>query len=70
MSFQLRKYIDADLEDDYLNMLGDLLQKVKRVYIIVNSEAMDRDTSGQCRVFLRRVSKIHSSARNTAPTLN
>lgn len=60
MSFQLRKYLDANFEDDYLNMLGDLLQHLKHVYIIVNSEAMAPDTAVQCRECLQRLSRLLS----------
>ncbi|KAG6358349.1 hypothetical protein INS49_014233 [Diaporthe citri] len=58
MSFQLSKYLDANFEDDYLNMLGDLLQHLKHVYIIVNSEAMAPDTATQCRACLQRLSQL------------
>lgn len=60
MSFQLSKYLDANFEDDYLNMLGELLQHLKHVYIIVNSEAMDPDTAAQCRACLQRLSQLLS----------
>lgn len=60
MSFQLGKYLDANFEDDYLNMLGDLLQHLKHVYIIVNSEAMGPDTATQCRLCLQRLSRLLS----------
>lgn len=60
MSFQLGKYLDANFEDDYLNMLGDLLQHLKHVYIIVNSEAMTPDTAAQCRACLQRLSQLVS----------
>lgn len=60
ISFQLGKYLDANFEDDYLNMLGDLLQHLKHVYIIVNSEAMAPDTAAQCRAYLQRLSRLLS----------
>ena len=60
MSFQLGKYLDANFEDDYLNMLGDLLQHLKHVYIIVNSEAMAPDTAAQCRACLQKLSRLLS----------
>lgn len=60
MSFQLRKYLDANFEDDYLNMLGDLLQHLKHVYIIVNSEAMAPDTAVECRECLQRLLRLLS----------
>lgn len=61
MSFQLSKYLDANFEDDYLNMLGELLQHLKHVYIIVNSEAMTPDTAAQCRACLQRLSRLLSN---------
>lgn len=60
LSFQLGKYLDANFEDDYLNMLGNLLQHLKHVYIIVNSEAMAPDTAAQCRSCLKRLSRLLS----------
>lgn len=60
MSFQLGKYLDANFQDDYLNMLGDLLQHLKHVYIIVNSEAMAPDTAARCRACLQRLSRLLS----------
>lgn len=60
MSFQLNKYLDANFEDDYLSMLGDLLQHLKHVYIIVNSEAMAPDTAAQCRACLQGLSRMLS----------
>lgn len=60
MSFQLSKYLDANFEDDYLNMLGELLQHLKHVYIIVNSEAMTPNTAAQCRACLQRLSRLLS----------
>ncbi|KAI7776580.1 hypothetical protein LA080_004785 [Diaporthe eres] len=62
MSFQLSKYLDDNFEDDYLNMLGDLLKHLKHVYIIVNSEANLKapDTAAQCRACLQRLSRLLS----------
>lgn len=60
MSFQLGKYLDANFEDDYLNMLGDLLQHLKHVYVIVNSEAMAPDTAAQCQAGLQRLLRLLS----------
>ncbi|KAI8631672.1 hypothetical protein F5Y19DRAFT_401907 [Xylariaceae sp. FL1651] len=58
MSFQLSKYLEACFEEDYLNILGDLLQHLKRVYIIANSEAMSSSIALQCRECLRRLSRM------------
>lgn len=60
MRFQLKKYMEAHFEEDYLNILGDLLQHIKRVYIIANSEAMSPSTAVQCRAYLQRLSRLLS----------
>lgn len=60
MLFQLSKYLDANFEDDYLSMLGELLQHLRHVYIIVNSEAMAPDTAAQCRACLQKLSRLLS----------
>ncbi|KAI1198057.1 hypothetical protein F5X97DRAFT_323838 [Nemania serpens] len=60
LSFELKRYLGANFEDDYLNILGDLLQDLRRVYIIANSEAMSPSTAIQCRVCLQRLSKMLS----------
>lgn len=60
MSFQLSKYLDANFEDDYLNVLGELLQHLKHVYIIVDSEAMTPETAAQCRTCLQKLSRLLS----------
>ncbi|KAI0111208.1 hypothetical protein GGR51DRAFT_547370 [Nemania sp. FL0031] len=57
LSFEFTRYIGANTEDDYLNILGDLPQHLKRVYIIANSEAMSPSTAVQCRAYLRRLSR-------------
>lgn len=60
LSFELKRYIGANFEEDYLNILGDLLQHLKRVYIIVNSEATSRSTAIHCHVCLQRLSAMLS----------
>ncbi|KAI0976521.1 hypothetical protein F4678DRAFT_456841 [Xylaria arbuscula] len=45
LSFDLHRYVGANFEEDYLNILGDLLQRLKHVYIIANSEAMSPNTA-------------------------
>ncbi|KAI8955848.1 hypothetical protein F4801DRAFT_177344 [Xylaria longipes] len=60
MGFQLKRYMEANFEEDYLNILGDLLQHLKRVYIIANSEAMSPITAVQCRAYLQRLSQLLS----------
>ncbi|RMZ77587.1 hypothetical protein DV737_g4281, partial [Chaetothyriales sp. CBS 132003] len=39
-SFELRRYLDARSDDDYVRILGELLSHFKLVYIIVQVEAM------------------------------
>lgn len=46
MSFQLGKYLGVNFEEDYLSMLGDWLQRLKHVYIIIHREAMAPDHRG------------------------
>ncbi|KAI1170553.1 hypothetical protein F4777DRAFT_108471 [Nemania sp. FL0916] len=60
VSFELNRYVAANFEDDYLNILGDLIQRLKCVYIIANSEAMSSDTAAQCRTCLKRLSTMLS----------
>ncbi|KAI0411408.1 hypothetical protein F5X98DRAFT_54705 [Xylaria grammica] len=60
LSFELNRYVGANFEEDYLNILGDLLQHLKHVYIIANSEAMSPSTAAQCRTCLRRLSTMLS----------
>ena len=56
-SFQLRKYLDARLDEDYLDLLGDILQHFKLVYIIADAWAMSPDTATLYRVYLDRLSQ-------------
>ncbi|KAI1357367.1 hypothetical protein F5Y08DRAFT_352570 [Xylaria arbuscula] len=60
LSFQLNRYIGANFEQDYLNILGDLLQRLKLVYIIAISEAMSPSTAAQCTTCLHRLSAMLS----------
>lgn len=60
LSFEPKRYIGANFEEDYLNILSDLLQHLRRVYIIANSEAMSPSTAIQCRSCLQRLSKMLS----------
>ncbi|KAI0426472.1 hypothetical protein F5Y09DRAFT_351156 [Xylaria sp. FL1042] len=52
-------YTESSMKD-YLNILGDLLQHLKRVYIIANSEAMSPSTAIQCRAYLQKLSQLLS----------
>lgn len=56
-SFQLRKFLDARSDMDFLNLLGDILQHFKLVHIIADAEAMSPDAGAQCRVYLHRLSQ-------------
>ncbi|KAI9687858.1 MAG: hypothetical protein M1822_001939 [Bathelium mastoideum] len=56
-SSQLRKFLDARLDDDYLNILGDLLQHFNLVYIIADTGAMSVDDAVRCRVCLHQLSQ-------------
>ncbi|ERF75101.1 hypothetical protein EPUS_04883 [Endocarpon pusillum Z07020] len=39
-SFQLRRYLDAQGDEDYFNILADILSHFKLIYIIIQLEAM------------------------------
>ena len=54
-SFQLRKFLDAHVDEDYLNLLGDILQHFKLVHIVTDAGAMYPDAAALCRVHLERL---------------
>lgn len=56
-SFQLRKFLDARFDVDYLNLLGDVLQHFKLVHIITDAEAMHPDAAALCRTYLHQLSQ-------------
>ncbi|KAI9704068.1 MAG: hypothetical protein M1820_005690 [Bogoriella megaspora] len=56
-SFQLRKFLDARTDEDCLNILSDLLQHFKMVYVLVDASAMCRDTAARCQVHLLELSQ-------------
>jgi hypothetical protein len=55
-SFQLRKFLDAHFENDYVDLLGSVLQHFKLVYIIVEAGAMEPAAASQCQNYLRELS--------------
>ncbi|KAF2868402.1 hypothetical protein BDV95DRAFT_579769 [Massariosphaeria phaeospora] len=48
-SFNLRKFQAAHSLDDYLNLLGDLLEHLKLVYIIIDLDAVSAEGVDDCR---------------------
>ena len=57
-SFQLRRFLDSYMDEDYLKLLSNILQHFQKVYIIVDTGAMSPEVSDCCRVQLRRLSHI------------
>lgn len=51
-SFQLRKFLDAHLEKDYLALLGSILEQFKLVYIVIETGAIEFVNIHQCESFL------------------
>ncbi|KAI1086065.1 hypothetical protein F5B19DRAFT_480582 [Rostrohypoxylon terebratum] len=58
MTFELSQFLDAYIEEDYLDLLARLLQHFKLVYIIANGDAMSPSTERQCRRCLHKLSRI------------
>ena len=56
-SFQLSKFLDAHFENDYVTLLGNILQHFKLVYIIVEAGAMKPAGASQCQEHLRELSQ-------------
>ena len=56
-SFQLRKFLDAHFEKDYLILLVSILQHFKLVYVIVEAGAMKPADASQCQEHLRELSQ-------------
>ena len=56
-SFQLRKFLDARFDNDFMNILGDVLQHFKLVYIVADTGAMSADDAARCRVYLHQLSE-------------
>lgn len=55
-SFQLRKFLSSHKTEDYLDLLGDILQHFTKVYIIADANAMSGEVSDECRLELRKLS--------------
>lgn len=55
-SFQLRRFQDAHFENDYVDLLGSVLEHFKLVYIIVEAGAMKPAAASQCQNHLRELS--------------
>ena len=66
-SFQLRRFLDARCENDYVNMLGSCLQRFKLVYIMVDAGAMKPADASQCKQHLQELSQRLSE--HDAPTI-
>ena len=56
-SFQLRRFLDSHIDEDYLNLLGDNLQHFQKVYIVADAGAMSSEVSDECRAQLCRLSR-------------
>ena len=57
LNFQLQKFLDAQIDDDYLNILGDVIQHFKLVYIVADIGAMSADEAARCRISLHQLSQ-------------
>ena len=55
--FQLRQFLDAHSEQDYLNLLENVLQNLKLVYVLVEVGAMSPASAFQCGKHLQELSK-------------
>ena len=67
LSFQLRQFLDAQLDNDYVNLLGNSLQNFGLVYIMVEAGAMDSASASQCLEHLQELSRRLSE--RDAPTI-
>lgn len=54
-SFELRRHLDAGSNEDYVNLLGELLSHFKLVYIIFQVEAMVPDAASRFRQYLDKL---------------
>jgi len=57
LSFQLRKFLDAHCDEDYVILLGDILGHFRVAYIIIEAEAMTTRASSPCQTHLRDLSR-------------
>ena len=65
LSFQLHQFMNAQTEDDYVALLGDILQHLKLVYIVVEAGALDPAGVSQCQEYLGTLSE-RISKKNAA----
>ncbi|KAH7397488.1 hypothetical protein BKA66DRAFT_454442 [Pyrenochaeta sp. MPI-SDFR-AT-0127] len=49
VNFQLRKFQAAVSVEDYLNILGELLEHFRLVYVIIDWNAVGTESAGECR---------------------
>ena len=68
LSFQLRQFLDANLDNDYVNLLGSSLQNFRLVYIMVEAGAMESASASRCREHLQELSR-RLSERDAATIL-
>ena len=68
LSFQLRQFLDAQLDKDYVNLLGSSLQNFRLVYIMVEAGAMESASASRCREHLQELSR-RLSERDAATIL-
>lgn len=57
LSFQMRQFLDAQLDKDYANLLGSLLERFRLVYITVEARALDGYSAIQCWDYLQEISR-------------
>ena len=68
LSFQLRHFLDAQLDNDYADLLGSSLQNFRLVYIMVEAGAMESASASRCREHLQELSR-RLSERDAATIL-
>ena len=68
LSLQLRQFLDAQLDNDYVNLLGNSLQNFGLVYIMIEAGAMDSPSASQCWEHLQGLSR-RLSERDAATLL-
>ena len=57
VSFQLRRFLDAHSDSDFINLLGSCLQPFKLVYIMVDIGVMEPFDASQCKRHLQELSQ-------------
>ena len=57
ISFQLRKFLDAHSDNDYMNLLGSCLERFELVYIMIDTGAMEPADASQCKRHLQELSQ-------------